>query len=76
MLAWVASGLAAGWVTGYALRGEGYGLIGNLLIGLSGGIVGGWVFGALGVSPGVSHHDPRADRPERRRGARRGRPRR
>ena len=54
MLAWVASGLAAGWVTGYALRGEGYGLIGNLLIGLSGGIVGGWVFGALGVSPGVS----------------------
>jgi uncharacterized membrane protein/uncharacterized membrane protein YeaQ/YmgE (transglycosylase-associated protein family) len=50
ILAWILSGIAAGWLTGYALKREGYGLLGNLLIGLSGGLVGGWALHtALGV---------------------------
>ena len=54
VLAWIVSGLLAGWVTGYALRGQGYGVMGNLLIGLSGGVLGGWMFGAAGVAAGGS----------------------
>jgi uncharacterized membrane protein/uncharacterized membrane protein YeaQ/YmgE (transglycosylase-associated protein family) len=42
VIAWVLSGIAAGWLTGYALKREGYGVLGNLLIGSIGGIVGGW----------------------------------
>lgn len=44
VLAWILSGLLAGWLTGYSLGGRGYGIPGNLLVGLSGGIIGGWVF--------------------------------
>lgn len=50
VLTWILTGIAAGWLTGYALKGRGYGLFGNLLIGVSGGIVGGWIFHSLGVT--------------------------
>ena len=50
VLAWMGSGILAGWIMGFAVKGRGYGLLGNLLIGLSGGIVGGWVSRALGIS--------------------------
>jgi uncharacterized membrane protein/uncharacterized membrane protein YeaQ/YmgE (transglycosylase-associated protein family) len=50
VLAWMGSGILAGWLMGFAVKGRGYGLLGNLLIGLSGGIVGGWVFRALGLT--------------------------
>lgn len=49
--AWILSGIAAGWLTGIALKREGYGLLGNLLIGSAGGLVGGW---ALQVGLGVT----------------------
>ncbi len=51
VLAWILSGLMAGWLTGYALKRKGYGLLGNLLIGLTGGLVGGW---ALETGLGVT----------------------
>ena len=54
VLAWILSGLAAGWITGFALSGQSYGVLGNLLIGLSGGIVGGWMFAALGITAGAT----------------------
>ncbi|MGE0553184.1 MAG: DUF1003 domain-containing protein [Gemmatimonadales bacterium] len=42
-IAWIVSGIVAGWLTGIALKREGgYGLLGNLLIGSMGGLVGGW----------------------------------
>jgi len=41
-IAWIVSGIVAGWLTGIALKREGYGLLGNLLIGSTGGLVGGW----------------------------------
>ncbi|MDZ4675483.1 MAG: DUF1003 domain-containing protein [Gemmatimonadota bacterium] len=50
-LTWVLSGLLAGALAGRVLRGEGYGVIGSLLIGSAGGIVGGWLFQrVLGVT--------------------------
>ncbi len=45
-------GLVAGWLAGQLMKGGGYGLIGDLVLGVVGAFVGGWLFGALGISPG------------------------
>ena len=41
-------GLAAGFLAGQFSKGRGFGLLGNLLLGLIGAVVGGLVFGLLG----------------------------
>ncbi|EOQ89238.1 transglycosylase associated protein [Leptospira yanagawae serovar Saopaulo str. Sao Paulo = ATCC 700523] len=41
-------GLAAGWLAGRILRGKGFGIIANLVIGVVGSFLGGIVFGLLG----------------------------
>ncbi len=43
-------GLAAGWLAGQIMKGGGFGLIGNLVVGVVGAILGGWLFGALGIA--------------------------
>lgn len=48
-LVWVICGIIAGWLTGLIMRGRGYGLIGDLVIGLLGGLLGGWLFSLLGL---------------------------
>ena len=45
-------GLVAGWLAGKILRGKGYGLIGDLVVGIIGSFVGGWLFGLLKISVG------------------------
>ncbi len=42
-LAWILVGLIAGWLAGLVMRGGGYGVIGDILLGLVGSIVGGFV---------------------------------
>jgi uncharacterized membrane protein YeaQ/YmgE (transglycosylase-associated protein family) len=49
---WVVVGLLAGWLAGFVMKGGGYGLIGDLVLGLVGSVAGGWIFRALGVSAG------------------------
>jgi uncharacterized membrane protein YeaQ/YmgE (transglycosylase-associated protein family) len=49
----VLGGLVAGLLAGYFIKGGGYGLRWDVILGLGGGIVGGWIFQALGVSPGA-----------------------
>ena len=44
-------GLAAGWLAGQIMKGGGYGLVGDLIIGVIGAVVGGWLFGLLGLGP-------------------------
>jgi len=44
LIAWIIVGLLAGWLTGMLMKGSGYGLLGDLLLGLIGSIVGGWLF--------------------------------
>src|SRR2546428_2812254 len=51
-VSWVVVGLLAGWLAGFVMKGGGYGLIGDLVLGLVGSIVGGWIFRTLGVSAG------------------------
>jgi len=44
-------GLAAGWLAGQIARGRGLGLVGNLVVGVVGAVVGGFVFRLLGLGP-------------------------
>lgn len=40
----------AGWLAGRLMKGEGYGLFLNIVLGLVGGLFGGWVFELLGLA--------------------------
>jgi uncharacterized membrane protein YeaQ/YmgE (transglycosylase-associated protein family) len=42
-------GLIAGWLAGKLLRGSGYGLIVDILLGLVGAVIGSWLFRELGI---------------------------
>lgn len=53
LLSFLVIGVIAGWIVGKLLKGEGFGPIGNLLIGAAGSIVGGVMFWVLGLS---AHH--------------------
>jgi len=46
---WIITGVIAGWLTGMVMKGRGYGILGDLIIGLLGGVIGGWLLGSLGV---------------------------
>ena len=50
ILYWLVVGGIAGWLAGQVMKGRGFGLLGNILIGLVGGVVGGYVFDVLGLS--------------------------
>ena len=43
-------GALAGWLTGKIMRGEGYGILINIILGIAGGIIGSLVFGLLGLA--------------------------
>jgi uncharacterized membrane protein YeaQ/YmgE (transglycosylase-associated protein family) len=45
-------GLIAGWLAGQVMKGGGYGLIGDMIVGVIGAIFGGWLFGRLGIGVG------------------------
>lgn len=46
-------GLVAGWLAGQIVRGRGFGLIGDLVVGVIGAFIGSWIFGALGIFVGM-----------------------
>jgi uncharacterized membrane protein YeaQ/YmgE (transglycosylase-associated protein family) len=43
-------GLAAGWLSGLLVKGSGFGLTGNLIVGVIGAILGAFVFRLIGLS--------------------------
>ncbi len=43
-------GLAAGWLAGQLTKGSSFGLVGDLVIGVIGAILGGFLFGLLQIS--------------------------
>jgi len=45
-------GLIAGWLAGKVMRGGGYGVIGDMIVGVIGAFIGGWLFGLLGIGAG------------------------
>ena len=50
MLIFLGIGLAAGWLAGFLLKGGGFGLIGDMVIGVLGAFIGAYLLTLLGVS--------------------------
>jgi uncharacterized membrane protein YeaQ/YmgE (transglycosylase-associated protein family) len=48
-IGWLLMGLLAGWLSGELVRGRGFGCLGNILLGLIGAVVGGWLFEQLHI---------------------------
>ena len=46
---WIVVGLIAGWLAGKVMKGGGYGILMDIVLGIAGAILGGWVFGMLGL---------------------------
>ena len=47
ILVWIVLGLVAGWLAGQVMKGSGYGLIADIVLGIIGAIVGGFLTGLL-----------------------------
>ncbi len=45
-------GLIAGWLAGMLVRGGGFGIIGDIIVGVIGALIGGYLFRLLGLSAG------------------------
>ena len=55
ILSWIVVGLIAGWLAGMVMRGGGYGLIGDIVVGVVGGLLGGWIASTfLHIGAGMS----------------------
>ena len=46
---WIVIGLLAGWIAGHLTRGRGFGCVVDIILGLIGAVVGGWIFMHLGI---------------------------
>jgi uncharacterized membrane protein YeaQ/YmgE (transglycosylase-associated protein family) len=47
IIGWIILGLIAGWLAGLIMRGGGYGIIGDIILGIIGALVGGFLSSAL-----------------------------
>ena len=55
ILSWIVVGLIAGWLAGLVMKGGGYGVIGDIIVGVVGGLLGGWIASSLlHIGAGVS----------------------
>ena len=45
-------GLVAGWLAGQIIRGTGFGIIGDILVGIAGALIASWLFPKLGIHLG------------------------
>ncbi len=49
---WIIVGMIAGWAAGKIMRDGGYGAATDIVLGIVGAVVGGWLLGALGIYAG------------------------
>ena len=52
LLIFLVIGAIAGWLAGIIMRGGGFGMIGNIIVGVLGAFIGGYLLPRLGVSVG------------------------
>jgi uncharacterized membrane protein YeaQ/YmgE (transglycosylase-associated protein family) len=50
LLIFLAIGAVSGWLAGTIMKGGGFGLLGNMVVGIIGAVVGGFLFSVLGIS--------------------------
>ncbi len=53
LIATLLVGLVAGWLAGQIVRGTGFGIVGDIIIGILGAFFGGWLLPRLGIHLGV-----------------------
>jgi uncharacterized membrane protein YeaQ/YmgE (transglycosylase-associated protein family) len=53
LLAWLIVGAIAGWLAGLIVKGYGFGLIGNIVVGIVGAVIAGWLFPKIGINVGI-----------------------
>jgi uncharacterized membrane protein YeaQ/YmgE (transglycosylase-associated protein family) len=49
LIGWIIIGLLAGWIAGHLARGRGFGCVVDVILGLIGAVIGGWIFTRLGI---------------------------
>jgi uncharacterized membrane protein YeaQ/YmgE (transglycosylase-associated protein family) len=52
LIVWLIIGALAGWFAGLLVKGGGFGLFGDIIVGIIGAFVGGWLAGVLGIHIG------------------------
>ena len=52
LIIWLVIGAIAGWIAGAVVKGGGFGLIGDIVVGIIGAVIGGWLAGVLGIHIG------------------------
>ena len=52
LLIFIVIGAVAGWLAGVIMKGGGFGLLGNIAVGIIGGVVGGFLFRLLAIAAG------------------------
>jgi uncharacterized membrane protein YeaQ/YmgE (transglycosylase-associated protein family) len=57
IIAWLIIGAIAGWLAGLLVKGGGFGLLGDIVIGIIGAFIGGWLIGMLHISIGFGFID-------------------
>lgn len=53
VIVWLIVGAIAGWLAGLIVKGGGFGLLGNIVIGIVGAVVAGWLLPQLGINIGT-----------------------
>ena len=52
LIVWLLVGGIAGWLAGLIMRGFGFGIVGNIIVGIVGAFLAGWLLPMLGVNIG------------------------
>ena len=55
LIAWIIIGMLAGWITGKLMKGSGFGFFMDMIVGLAGALIGGFLSSRLGLG-GIGQH--------------------
>ena len=69
LIIWLVIGAVAGWLAGVVVTGFGLGLIGNIVVGIVGSLIAGWLLPKIGVKSIVKNQVIAQVSPARRLGA-------
>ncbi len=53
ILVWLIIGAVAGWLAGVIMKGYGFGLVGDIAVGILGAVIAGFLFPRLGLNLGA-----------------------